>query len=136
MRNFAKTTAFLALMLFAGTSGATAAQIEFGIRIGPPPAERVVRVVPRSPGVGYVWIGGYWYPDGARYRWHDGYWTRPPYEGAYWVAPYHSGGQYFTGRWEGSRGNVNHNHSWDRGKQRDENRNPRENNQGRGRGQQ
>ena len=124
MRNFATTAAFLGLMLFAGTSGATAAQIELGIRIGPPPVERVVRV-PRSPGPGYVWVGGYWYPNGARYKWHDGYWTRPPYEGAYWVEPYHVDGQYFAGRWEGSRGAIAHDHAWDRSDQRDERREPR-----------
>ena len=61
-------------------------------------------------------------------KWHDGYWTRPPYEGAYWVQPYHVGGQYFTGRWEGSRGNVAHDHRWDRGTQRDERREPRDDN--------
>ncbi len=26
--------------------------------------------VPISP----VWVGGYWYPVGGHYRWHDGYW--------------------------------------------------------------
>jgi hypothetical protein len=70
-------------------------------------------------------VEGYWYPQGGHYRWHDGYWTRPPYEGAYWVAPYHVGGEYFEGRWEGSRGYVAHDHRWDRGRQRDERRDPR-----------
>ncbi len=118
MRNFAKTAAFLGLMLLAGTSGATAAQVQLGIRIGPPPAERVVRVR-RSPGPGYVWIGGYWYPDGARYRWHDGYWTRPPYEGARWVAPHHDGERFFNGYWEGDHGRVEHDHKSDHGRDRD-----------------
>jgi hypothetical protein len=73
-----------------------------------------------------VWVEGYQYPQGSHYVWHNGYWTRPPYEGAYWVAPYHIGGQYYTGRWEGSRGNVTHDHRWDRGRQRDERRQPRD----------
>jgi hypothetical protein len=103
------------------------AQINLGIRIGEPPAPRAYRVPP-SPGAGYTWVEGYQYPQGGRYKWHDGYWTRPPYEGAYWVQPYHVGGQYFTGRWEGSRGNVAHDHRWDRGTQRDERREPRDDN--------
>jgi hypothetical protein len=65
-----------------------------------------------------VWVEGYQYPQGSHYRWHDGYWTRPPYEGAYWAPPYHSNGEYYTGRWEGTR-NVNHSHGWDKSKQRD-----------------
>ena len=93
----------------------------FGIRIGEPPAERAYRV-PRRPGPDYVWIEGYQYPQGNKYRWHNGYWTRPPYEGAYWVAPYYSRGMYFTGEWRGSRNNLTHDHRWDRGRQRDERR--------------
>jgi hypothetical protein len=65
-------------------------------------------------------VGGYWYPVGARYKWHDGYWTRPPYEGAYWVAPHHDGQEYFPGAWQGDRGVVAHDHRWD--KERDHNR--------------
>jgi hypothetical protein len=42
--------------------------------------------------------------------------------GAYWVAPYHVGGLYYAGRWEGSRWNIAHDHHWDRDKQRDEHR--------------
>lgn len=102
------------------------AQINLGIRIGEPPAPRAYRV-PARPGPDYVWVEGYQYPQGSHYIWHNGYWTRPPYEGAYWVAPYHVGGQYFAGRWEGSRGNVAHDHRWDRGRQRDERREPRDN---------
>jgi hypothetical protein len=105
-------------------ASAARAQISFGIQIGPPPPPRVYRVAP-PPGPEFIWVEGYWYPEGRRYRWHDRYWTRPPYEGAYWVEPYHIGGQYYAGRWEGDRGNVAHNHRWDRGRQRDERRDPR-----------
>ena len=132
MRKILQTLAISAL--FLAPAAAVDAQVNFGIRIGEPPAPRQYRVA-RAPGPDYVWIEGYWYPQGARYTWHNGYWTRPPYEGAYWVAPYNSGGRYFVGRWEGSRGNVNHNHRWDRGNQRDERRDPRpdDRNDGRGR---
>ena len=78
--------------------------------------------LPARPG---LYVGrGLWYPEGARYKWHDGYWTRPPYDGAYWVEPYYVDRQYFAGRWEGARGYVYHNHRWDRGRQRDQSRNP------------
>src|ERR1700719_2272345 len=103
----------LAISAFLLAPASTAhAQVSFGIRIGEPPAPRAYRV-PNQPTLDTVWVEGYWYPEGSRYRWHDGYWTRPPYEGAYWRAPYHVGGQYFVGQWEGNRGNVIHDHRWD-----------------------
>ena len=119
MRRLLQTLAISALLLAPASTAH--AQISFGIRIGEPPAPRAYRVPPQ-PGPDYIWVEGYQYPQGSHYMWHDGYWTRPPYEGAYWVSPYHVDGQYFAGRWEGSRGNVAHDHRWDRGKQRDERR--------------
>jgi len=121
MRKLLQTLALSAL--FIAPASAAQPQISFGIRIGQPPAPRAYRV-PRQPGPEHVWVEGYWYPQGSRYKWHDGYWTRPPYEGAYWVAPYYVGGQYFVGQWEGSRRNFAHDHRWDRGRQRDERRGP------------
>jgi hypothetical protein len=53
---------------------------------------------------------------GNRYQWHEGYWTRPAYEGATWVAPHHDGQQYFNGYWNGNRGQVAHDHQWDKNK--------------------
>ena len=97
-------------------AGVMAAQVSIGIRIGAPPPPRVVRIQPRNPGSGYVWLGGYWYPQGNKYKWHDGYWTRPPYEGAHWVEPRHDGERYYEGRWGGERGEINHDHRWDRGR--------------------
>jgi len=107
-------TKLLALAVLA--AGLACAQISLGIHIGPPPAERAQRVQPRSPGAGYTWVAGYWYPVGSRYIWHAGYWTRPPYEGAHWVAPRHDGQQYFEGTWDGDRGQVAHDHGWDKDK--------------------
>ena len=123
MTRFFQTLAVSTLLL--GPAAVANAQVSFGIRIGEPPAARGYRV-PARPGPDYVWVEGYQYPQGSNYRWHNGYWTRPPYEGAYWVAPYHMSGQYYEGRWEGSRGNLTHDHRWDRGRQRDERREPRE----------
>jgi hypothetical protein len=100
------------LMLLAG--GTLFAQVSIGIRIGAPPPPRVIRVQPRSPGAGYFWVAGYWYPAGNHYKWHDGYWTQPAYEGARWVAPRYDGQRFFEGYWDGGRGHFAHDHKWDK----------------------
>lgn len=105
-------TKLIVLLLLA--TGAVFAQISIGVRIGAPPPVRIMRMQPQSPGPDYLWIGGYWYPNGNRYRWHDGYWTRPAYQGARWVEPHHDGQRYFQGYWEGGQGRVDHDHRWDR----------------------
>lgn len=120
-RNILRTTLLLGVLLLAGAS-ASQAQVSLGIRIGPPPRARAVRVQPASPGEGYAWVGGYWYPVGRHYKWHDGYWTRPPYEGAHWVEPRHDGQQYFAGYWDGDRGQLAHDHRWDKDQNRDNGR--------------
>jgi len=103
----------LALALL--TVGSVFAQVSFGIRIGPPPRPRIVRVHPVAPGPGYTYVEGYWYPVNGRYRWHDGYWTRPPYAGAAWIGPRYEGNQFFEGYWGGGgRDRYNHDHRWDR----------------------
>ena len=121
MKTLLQTLAISVLLL--APASVAQAQISFDVHIGPPPAPRAYRVPPR-PGPDLEWVEGYWYPQGSRYAWHNGYWTRPPYEGAYWVAPYHNGGQYFAGHWEGRRGIVAHDHRWDKSHQRDERREP------------
>jgi hypothetical protein len=95
-------------------AAAAFAQFSVGIRIGAPPPPRVVHVQPRSPGPGYTFIAGYWYPSGNKYKWHDGYWTRPAYSNAHWVAPRYEGQQYYNGYWDGDRGGVKHDHGWDK----------------------
>jgi hypothetical protein len=107
-------TALLAGMLLAGSPAFSAPQVAVGIRIGPPPRPRYVRVRPVAPGPDYYWVDGYWYPVGSRYRWHGGYWTRPPYAGAAWVGPRYEGGQFYAGYWNGDRGRFEHDHRWDR----------------------
>ena len=121
MRRLFQMLAVSGLLLVPAS--AAQGQVSFGITIGAPPAPRAYHV-PRQPGPDYEFIEGYWYPNGSKYKWHDGYWTRPPYAGAYWVAPYHIKGQYFAGRWESSRGNLDHSHRWDKSKQRDEHHDP------------
>ncbi len=111
-----------ALAIVLACAGSASAQVSFDIQIGhPPPPPRAYRV-PRAPGVDYMWVDGYWYPVRGRWTWHNGYWTRPPYNGAYWVAPYYYDGRYFPGQWEGGRGALQHDHRWDRSRGRDERR--------------
>ena len=105
-------TTLLATLLFVGGT-ILSAQVSIGIRMGPPPAVRVERR-PVAPGPDFMWIDGYWYVVNGRYKWHAGYWTRPPYGGARWVAAHHDGAQFFDGYWEGERGRVDHDHRWDR----------------------
>jgi hypothetical protein len=124
MRSFVRTILLLALMLpaFGSVAGA---QVSIGIRIGAPPQPRVLRVQPHRPSADHVWIAGYWYPVGQRYTWHAGYWTRPPYLGATWVAPHHDGQQFHAGYWGGNRGHIDHNHGSDRNANRDHHGNDR-----------
>jgi hypothetical protein len=61
-----------------------------------------------------MWVDGYWYPVGNHYKWHAGYWTRPPYAEARWVAPHHDGAKYYNGYWDGNAGRREHDHKWDR----------------------
>jgi hypothetical protein len=108
----------LAAMLLVAVS-APSAQISIGIRIGPPPPPRVVRILPPRPAPEFIWVEGYWYPVERHYKWHEGYWTRPPYEGAHWVSPHHDGEQFFPGYWDGERGRMEHQHRWDHDRDRD-----------------
>jgi hypothetical protein len=116
-------SALLSAMLATATIGTLPlnAQVSFGIQVGPPPAPRVYHSLPRKPGPDYVWIEGYWYPDvhGKSYKWHSGYWTRPPFDGAIWVAPRYDGQRFFEGYWENSDRRMNHDHRWDHDRDRD-----------------
>lgn len=103
-------TKLLAVLLLAGTSLFAAPRVTVGIGVGgyvapapvvayaPPPAPAASYAVP-APGPGYTWVGGYWYPSGARWAWRAGYWSRPPYAHARWVAPRYFGHRYYTGYW-------------------------------------
>src|SRR5260370_26979224 len=113
MRNCIRTTLFssilLSSLLLVGIPAN--AQVSVGILIGAPPEPRVVAVVPAQPGPEFVWIGGYWYPAGGHYRWHEGYLSRPPYEDARWVGPRHNGERFYTGSSAGSQCRVQHTHN-------------------------
>jgi hypothetical protein len=115
MRNLLRLSAVLGLLLFASPAHA---QVSFGFSFGqPPPAPRAYRV-PAQPAPNYVWVEGYWYRNGNRWSWRDGYWANPPYDGAYWVEPYWDGRAYVGGYWETSRGRFRHDRFWNRGRGR------------------
>jgi len=110
MRIGLMSSAACAVLLATGSTAH--AQVSVGVSIGTPPAAVVVQeapppprtyVVAARPSPEFVWVEGYWFPQGRHYRWHDGYWTRPPYAGAYWVEPYYVRGSYVAGYWAGSR---------------------------------
>ena len=117
------------LLIFSAASAF--GQVSIGIQIGPPPPPRVVRVLPPSPGPDFVWIDGYWFATGNHYKWHAGYWTRPAYPAARWVAPHYERGRYFAGFWDGSAGRREHDHHWDRKRDRDYREHDREHGRGR-----
>jgi hypothetical protein len=118
MRRALISSAVFAFLLTIGSAVNANAQVSFGVQIGtPPPAPRAYRVAPR-PGADYEWVEGYWYLNGRRWAWHDGYWTRPPFAGAYWVAPYYSGGRFVAGYWEHGDRHWDHDHRWDRERNR------------------
>ena len=100
----------LAIAFLAGTVPMFAGpRVFFGVGFGyapapvavyaAPPVAPVAAYVPAMPGPGYAWVNGYYYPVGARYAWRAGYWARPPYARAYWVAPRYYGGRYYGGYW-------------------------------------
>ena len=99
-------TKLLALMILAGSSMFAGSHFYVGIGAGgyypgyyyapPPPPPPAVVYAPRP---GYSWVPGYYYPSGPRYSWRAGYWGRPPYRGAYWVAPRYYGHRYYYGYW-------------------------------------
>ena len=67
-----------------------------------PPLERV-EVIPAAPGVGFVWIKGYWGYRGNSYAWVGGRWERPAAGRRAWVAEHwqhdRNGWYLVPGRW-------------------------------------
>ena len=101
-------TKLLALLFLVGTAAFAGPRFSIGVGFGPaygyyaappPPAPVVAAYVPPAPGPGYAWVGGYWYPYGARYAWRAGYWAPRPYYGAVWVGPRYYGHRYYAGHW-------------------------------------
>jgi hypothetical protein len=89
-------------LLLAGSSLFAGPRVFFGVGVGvpvAPPPPPAVAYAPVAPAPGYTWVGGYYYPVGARYVWRPGYWARPPYAGAVWVGPRYYRGNYYRGYW-------------------------------------
>jgi len=97
----------LVFTLLASSSAFAATRFSIGIGVGPaygyyaapPPPPRVYYAPPPSPGPGFAWVSGYYYPVGRRYEWRQGYWTRPPRGYVRWVAPRYHQGRYYNGYW-------------------------------------
>ena len=64
------------------------AQVSFGVAIGAPPPPLRYETRPPIPGAGFTWTDGFYEPYNNGYRWHGGYWQRPPYAGGYYVHPH------------------------------------------------
>jgi hypothetical protein len=99
-------TKLLTVVLLAGGSLFAGNHWSIAVGIGTPyyqplPPPPVVMYAPPCPGPQYTWIPGYYYPAGARFVWHAGYWSRPPYAGAYWVGPRYYENRYYPGYWKG-----------------------------------
>lgn len=125
----------VAFVLTAGSVVAAQTHVSVGIQIGTPPPQVVyVAPPPPPPEPEVVWVEGYWYPVRQHYMWHDGYYTRPPYAGARWVAARYDGRMFFEGYWAGSRGRIEHDHRWDGDHDRDYRYERRGPGKGRGRG--
>jgi hypothetical protein len=97
-------TKLLALVLLAGSSVFAGTHFSVGIGVGggyyaPPPPPPAYYAPPLAPGYGYTWVGGYYYPVGPRWHWSAGYWARPPYARARWIAPRYYGHRYYRGYW-------------------------------------
>ena len=92
-------TKLLGVMLLAGSSLFAETHFSIGIGVGghgyaAPP---VVAYAAPYPGDGYEWIDGYWYQDGPRRLWREGYWGRRSYGRGYAVAPRYDGNRYGRG---------------------------------------
>jgi hypothetical protein len=109
-----KSKLLVVLLLVASTSAFAGVRIGIGVGVGPyypygrggfvyaaPPIAPPVAYGPAPvyPGVGYSWVGGYYYPNRGAYAWRAGYWARAPYAGARWYGPRYVGGRYYHGYW-------------------------------------
>ncbi len=109
-----KVASFAAAGLIAATVAAPAAHAQIGLYIGTPPPPIRYEARPPIPGPGYVWVDGFYEPFNGGYRWHPGYWNRPPYAGAYWVHPHYDHYQEGWHLHEGYWAHEDHDdHHWD-----------------------
>ena len=81
-----------ALMLGAapmpGFTAPARAQVQMVVSAPTAPPPLPVYAQPPIPGVGYMWVPGYWAWDGEAYYWIPGYWALPPAADLYWTPGY------------------------------------------------
>jgi hypothetical protein len=123
IRKYAKETKmrlhWMCGVLFAAAM-VTPGSAQISVYIGTPPPAVVYEEPGPPPGSGFVWIEGYWAPEGHRYRWVRGHWERPPFEGAYWTHPhydhYREGWVLHEGHWDREDHDNHHWKEHDRGR--------------------
>ncbi|HEX7159351.1 MAG TPA: YXWGXW repeat-containing protein [Edaphobacter sp.] len=108
-------TLFLGGTLFSSTAFG---QVSIGVTIGtPPPPIRYEEAPPPPPPpppqqMGFVWVQGFWAPEGGRYVWRPGRWMQPPDGDARWHAARWEQGdhgyRYREGYWEHHGGPDHH----------------------------
>ena len=64
--------------------------------VGAAPPPVIVEAIPVSPGLPYIWIGGFWTWHRGGWMWVRGHWAVPPHRNAVWV----------TGGWERHGGHT------------------------------
>jgi hypothetical protein len=89
-------------------------QVSVYIGIAPPPIR--YEPPPPPPAPEFVWVEGFWTPQGHHYRWIAGHYERPPFPGAYWYHPhydrYPQGWQYHEGYWGREDHDRGHGHAY------------------------
>jgi len=82
------TRVVLFVLILLSFSAASFAQIGVAITIAPPPLP--VYAQPICPGVGYIWVPGYWAYDYSYggYYWVPGTWVLAPQVGYLWTPPW------------------------------------------------
>ncbi|MGA2581867.1 MAG: YXWGXW repeat-containing protein [Tepidisphaeraceae bacterium] len=70
----------------------------------PPPPIVVEEQRPDAPGLGYVWVDGYYGWSGQQYVWAPGRWEMPPSGFGIWIGPRYDrdqrGYRYTAGHWQ------------------------------------
>jgi hypothetical protein len=110
-------------------------QISVVIGIAPPPVR--YEVPPPPPAPSFMWVAGFWAPQGDHYHWSPGHYAAPPYPGAYWYAPHYErsprGWGYREGYW-GHREHIDENRGHAYGHHKDWKRDHDDENHGHGHG--
>jgi hypothetical protein len=85
----------IALTLLAASGLLAQTRFFVGARMGyPVPAPVAVYAAPPAPLAAYVAPS-----PGPGYNWVAGYWTRPAFAGARWIAPRYAARRYYGGHW-------------------------------------